>query len=268
VLPGRSGLVGTARVAANIEAEILDRGIVAVGVDPRGNAGLHALAHRPVLPVDEIPGNRRRPTGRSRRGPSLRGETGSGIRSACGRRPGARARTRRHGRSETLSIRLGSMSSPLWRTFSSSGEPGEGGASGGAVHGVGIGALAVRDAGFPIQIDPAALLEGRHDSGQLRVDTGAVVALVVVLEDQLPVGVQLVADRLCGAQISRRDRPLASARRIGQFCLEIRRGLGREVDEHEPAPDRDANGMQRKHRFSKPGVSCNCGAASGRPSSA
>ena len=42
-------------VAADVEAVILERRIIAVLVDARGDAGLDALAHRPVLPVDEIP---------------------------------------------------------------------------------------------------------------------------------------------------------------------------------------------------------------------
>jgi hypothetical protein len=42
-------------VSADIEAEVFDRRIVAVGVDACNNAGLDTLAHGPVLPVDEIP---------------------------------------------------------------------------------------------------------------------------------------------------------------------------------------------------------------------
>src|SRR4029450_10158355 len=56
-----------------------------------------------------------------------------------------------------------------------------------AAGGEGPGALAVGDAPVPVQPGPAALERG-HDPAQLGVDAGAVVALVVVLGDQLPVG--------------------------------------------------------------------------------
>ena len=42
-------------VAPDVQACILHRRIVAVIEGPRMHAGLHALADRPILPVDEIP---------------------------------------------------------------------------------------------------------------------------------------------------------------------------------------------------------------------
>ena len=84
------------------------------------------------------------------------------------------------------------------------GEAGEGRATGGAVPGIGERALAVRDAGLPIKVDAAALAEGGDDRGELRMDAGTVIALVVVFEDQLPVGLELVADALRSHEIGER----------------------------------------------------------------
>ena len=99
----------------------------------------------------------------------------------------------------------------------------------------GIGPGAVRDAARPVEPGAAALAERRHDLAQLRVDAGAVVALVVVLAQRLPVGRHLVADRVTDAQIGQGIARRA-LRRGAELLREWHRLRGRQVQEHEAAP--------------------------------
>ena len=106
----------------------------------------------------------------------------------------------------------------------------------------GPGALAVRDAPVPVQPGSAAL-ERRHDPTELGVDAGAVVALVVVLGDQLPVGPDLVVEpapdrqRLQGVAA----QPLGHrAELVGQGDRLVRG----QVQEHEPAPGRHSDRVE------------------------
>src|SRR5256886_10442286 len=65
-----------------------------------------------------------------------------------------------------------------------------------------IGAGAMRNAAQPVEIRAAALTERRHQLTQLRMHARAVVALVVVLADHLPVRGHLVADRMSDPQLA------------------------------------------------------------------
>ena len=91
----------------------------------------------------------------------------------------------------------------------------------------------------------AAAGEGRHQPGQLRVHRAAVVALVVVLEQHLVVGRDVVAQHLPGHQVA--DAVVAQ-RRVGVAdLLGQRPGRRRgEVDEDEPLPGLDADRVQRE----------------------
>ena len=51
----------------------------------------------------------------------------------------------------------------------------------------GVGALAVRDPTTPIQIAAAGLAKRRHDGAEFRVNPAAVIALVIVLANDLPI---------------------------------------------------------------------------------
>src|SRR5690606_5772578 len=50
----------------------------------------------------------------------------------------------------------------------------------------------LRDAGFPVELRPSVPAKLGNDLAQFGMDPGAVVALVVVLEDHLPVGGDLI----------------------------------------------------------------------------
>ena len=60
-------------------------------------------------------------------------------------------------------------------------------------HGERVRTLAVRDAALPVEPVAAGAPERRHEVAQLRVHRAAVVALVVVLREHLPVRRDLVA---------------------------------------------------------------------------
>jgi hypothetical protein len=128
------------------------------------------------------------------------------------------------------------MSSPLWRVRSSSSRPGNGARS---LWPVAVKVQAPSRWGMPrSQSRPAPpALEGGHDPAQLGVDAGAVVALVVVLGDQLPVGLDRVAQATAHAQRLQRiaAQPLGNEPElVGQG----HRPLRGQVEEHEPAPGR------------------------------
>src|SRR5215472_2236689 len=65
-------------------------------------------------------------------------------------------------------------------------------------------AVAMRNTALPIQSAAAAMFESRHDATELRMHAGAVIALVVVFEDDLPVGGNVVTNRLRRSQFRER----------------------------------------------------------------
>ena len=101
----------------------------------------------------------------------------------------------------------------------------------------------MRNATQPVEIRAAALTERRHQLTQLRMHAPAVVALVVVLADHLPVRGHPVADRMTDPQL-----PQGVARQAlgnsGELPLQ-RHGSGRgQVQEHETAPRLDLRRVQ------------------------
>ena len=107
-------------------------------------------------------------------------------------------------------------------------------------------ALRLGHAVVPVEVAAALLLERRHDAAQLRVHARAVVALVVVLDDDLPVGPDVVDDPPDRPQVRQRvarDAPgdLAELRRE-----RVARGnpLRRQVHEQPAAPGVDGDRVQ------------------------
>ena len=113
--------------------------------------------------------------------------------------------------------------------------------------GEGPGALPVGDAPFPVQPGPAAL-ERRHDPAQLGMDPGAVVALVVVLGDQLPVGPHPVGEPPPDGQRLQRvaRQPLGHRAELVGQGHRLARG---QVEEHEPAPGRHPHRVEPEGRL-------------------
>src|SRR5262249_21429099 len=94
-----------------------------------------------------------------------------------------------------------------------------------------------------------ALAEGGRDGDELGMDGGTVEALVVVLDEDLPVGLQLRHGLPRGAQLV--HLPRLVHQRLVALRLELVADtiLGRaEVDEHEPLPHVDLHRPEREGR--------------------
>jgi hypothetical protein len=113
-----------------------------------------------------------------------------------------------------------------------------------AVPGEGGRAVAVRDPRVPVEL-PAAVLERRHDLAQLRMDGAAVIALVVVLDHDLPVGGDVVRDPPRDPKVRER-MVVRSPRDVTEPLHQGRGGGPRQVDEHEPAPRVDRRPVERE----------------------
>ena len=131
---------------------------------------------------------------------------------------------------------------------SDSPQPGKGRPPGRAGERERIGAVAARDAGLPVEVTAAAAAERRIRSHSLRVDRAAVVALVVVLQDHLPVGGDLVDDPVGRPQLRERvgGEPAVGPVQLGRPAGASRPGLGIEPGEDEPAPGGDGDRVQRQ----------------------
>src|SRR4029079_3471804 len=111
----------------------------------------------------------------------------------------------------------------------------------------GPGSIAMRNAAVPVELGPALLPEGGHDLAQLRMYSGAMVALVVVLEHDLPVGGYLVHDAMPGAELGQR----IAAQALGHRAQLVEQASGvcrgpdwRQVQEHEAAPGLQPDGPE------------------------
>ena len=124
------------------------------------------------------------------------------------------------------------------------GQAGEGGAGGGPAGRERPGALPVGDAVVPGQVGPPTLAEGGDQLAQLGVDRTAVVALVVVLGDHLPVGRHVVGDAGASPQLG--QRVVAGVLDgVAQLVRQARPVVGSQAHEHEPAPDRHCGLVER-----------------------
>ena len=93
-----------------------------------------------------------------------------------------------------------------------------------------------------------ALAEGGEETDQLGMDGAAVVALHEVLDDQLPVGVDLVADRLAddqGADVVAAEL-VQLAEAIEQHRLQLVRDWRRVIGQREPDLSFPDGGMDRE----------------------
>ena len=137
---------------------------------------------------------------------------------------------------------FGYASSPLCRVRSCSLRPGNGARSVVPLRGERGRAVPMGDPGLPVE-PAAAVLEGRHHLAQLRMHGAAVVALVVVLDDDLPVREDVVRDAPGRAEVLERivPGPLRDAAEL------VDEGPGRgQVDENEAAPGMDGRRVERE----------------------
>ena len=101
------------------------------------------------------------------------------------------------------------------------------------------------DARLPVELRAATTLEGGHQFDELGVDRPAVVTLVVVLDDRLPVGGHRVDDAGRTSQVGERV--------VGQVGLGVLELIGEcprvgrvEVGPNEPSPGLDGDLVQWK----------------------
>ena len=114
--------------------------------------------------------------------------------------------------------------------------------------------VAVRDARFPLQ-PAAATAEGGDQLAQLRVDGTAVVALVVVLGEHLPVGGDVVGERDAAAELGQRvaPHPLDDRARAGSPAAGRRRGRGGRTGTRPTRRPRPDAARCRRRRSSSAG---------------
>src|SRR5206468_8367902 len=102
-------------------------------------------------------------------------------------------------------------------------------------------------------LEDETLAEGRRDGDELRVDRRTVEALVVVLDQDLPVGPQLGDRAVRTAQLVHPPR-LVQQRLVALLLERLPDTLLRlaEMDEDEALPDVDVHGPERKRRAVEP----------------
>src|SRR5438874_3223541 len=188
-------------VATDVETEVFHRSVIAALVHARADALLHRLADRPVLAVDEIP----EPGGVAGLEVGLvdlegleQEMTGDvGVRGAARLQEEYRGMIAGEAQEQIRIQQLALVAHPL--VFVQGRECA---AARRARPGERIRAGAMHNAAQPVEIRAAALSERRHQLTQLRVHAPAVVALVVVLAEHLPVRGHLVADRMTDPQLT------------------------------------------------------------------
>ena len=89
----------------------------------------------------------------------------------------------------------------------------KGSALGGAVVCERIGARPMRHAARPVEPRPAGFTKCRHHRAQLWMHAPAVVALIVIFADRLPVGGDGIGDRVADAQLGLADSARCALRR-------------------------------------------------------
>ena len=67
-----------------------------------------------------------------------------------------------------------------------------------------VRAVTVRHPVVPIESGTAPLFKGRHNLAELGMDGAAVIALVVVLDDDFPVGINIVSNGVTHSEVCKR----------------------------------------------------------------
>ncbi len=232
-------------VAADVEAHVLHRRVPPELEAARRHPGLDALADRPVLAVDEVPelDGVRRVEGRLG---DLVGMEQEVDHDEGAVRPLGEQRERRGVVGRQAEHQVGVRQLALVADLLVVVEAGERRAIRAAGHGERERALGLGHAVVPVEVAAALLLERRHDAAQLRVHARAVVALVVVLDDDLPVGADVVDDPAGGPQVRERvarDAPGDPAQ-LGRQRVPGLHPLGRQVHEQPAAPGVDRDRVQ------------------------
>ncbi len=110
----------------------------------------------------------------------------------------------------------------------------------------------------PVQTGAPVLAKGGHHVAELGMDAGAVIALVVILRQHFPVGVDEVLDGVADAH--RGKRVARGALYSGSKLLGEGAGvLRREVDEDKAAPGVDPDRIEGKFLLAEGWLDVRCG---------
>ena len=227
---------------------------------------LHGLADRPVLLVDQVPevaGVGRVEVGR---GDRVGARRAAGTRSGCGRPPAAAARTPPRGRPSTTASGSGRPARPC----AGSARPRRARAAATAVVvPVIVNVHAPSRCGMPSS--QSRPVPPPPNAGTSRVSSGmhraAVVALVVVLGDHLPVRRDVVGHPQPGDQVAHRVVAEVGGRPGDPVAEGLRRRRRRGSRTRSPPTARPRPGAARSRR-DRTSASSVCGALSSRPASA
>ena len=220
-----------ADVPTNIQTRALHRRVVARLKDARPHATLDRLADRPVLPIYEVPELHRVRRVEIRLGHLIGMKEELVDDRGTVRRLGPHVESRDvlggEAEHEVGIYQLALVAHPLILVETGKRRP-----VGRAARREGPGSLAMGNAALPVELGAAPLLERRDQPAELGMHRTAVVALVVVLQDDFPVGLDHVGDPV-GRPAARRADTAAGGpepRRAG------RRDAGR-VRTRRPARD-------------------------------
>ena len=134
-------------------------------------------------------------------------------------------------------------------------EPGEAITLARATHRVGPGPFSMRNARLPVEASATSLAESGDYSAELRVNRTAVVALVVVLENDLPVRRNVVHRAMGNAQIAEwvaHNSFTDWAEGLHQATAWCSRTFSIEFDKDKPTPGRGCCGVEAKVRLFEP----------------
>src|SRR5438477_1611349 len=112
-----------------------------------------------------------------------------------------------------------------------------------------VSALAVGNSILPIQLRTSGLLEIWNDLTEFRVNTAAVVALVIVFHQDFPISGDVVVDTLAGSKLGERiaRNSLDRGPKLGAHAVFlVSRIFGIQVKEEETSPGVHSNGIKRK----------------------
>ena len=134
-------------------------------------------------------------------------------------------------------------------------EPGETITLARATHRVGPGPFSMWDTRLPVEASATSLAESWDHSAELRVDRTAVVALVVVLENDLPVRRNVVHRAMGNAQIAEWIAHNSFAdwsEGLHQATALCSRTFGIKLDKDKSTPGRRCCGVEAKVRLLEP----------------
>ena len=241
-------------VVANIQARVFHRRVVSKLVNAGADSALHPLADGPVLAIHQVPelhGVRRVKRGL---GDFLRmkKKVADDVRAVRSQWPQEKSRD----------VIAGEADHQIWKAqltlvanFFVFAQAGKRRAIRRPLLSKSVGAGAMWNSVFPVEIRTAGLLEVGNDFTKFRVKAPAVVALVIVLHDELPIGGHIVGDAMARSKRGKRitASPFNRRPKLRPHAVFFSCCCGRQiqVQEEKSAPRVHSDGIQRKIFFAE-----------------